>query len=73
MPAISSVATLIGVTMITVRTVSAWLDGQILIVLRSNILPRMPLLLWPWNIGTNPDIAFVRVSPNSRLPDGRVL
>ena len=26
-----------------------------------------------WNIGTNPDLAFVSVGPNSRLPDRRVL
>ena len=26
-----------------------------------------------WNIGTNPDLAFASVGPNSRLPDRRVL
>ena len=26
-----------------------------------------------WNTGTNPDLAFASVGPNSRLPDGRVL
>ena len=26
-----------------------------------------------WNTGTNPDLAFVSVGPNSRLPDRRVL
>ena len=26
-----------------------------------------------WNTGTNPDLAFVNVGPNSRLPDRRVL
>ena len=26
-----------------------------------------------WNIGTNPDLIFVSVGPNSRLPDRRVL
>ena len=26
----------------------------------------------PWNTGTNPDLAFASVGPNSRLPDRRV-
>ena len=26
-----------------------------------------------WNTGTNPDLAFARVGPNSRLPDRRIL
>ena len=26
-----------------------------------------------WNTGTNPDLAFASVGPNSRLPDRRVL
>ena len=26
-----------------------------------------------WNTGTNPDLAFTCVGPNSRLPDRRVL
>ena len=38
--AILTVAMLTGVTMTTVRTVSAWLDGKVLIVLPSYIMPR---------------------------------
>ena len=38
--AILTVAMLTGVTTTTVRTVSAWLDGQVLIVLPSYIMPR---------------------------------
>ena len=38
--AILSVIMLTGVTMTTVRTVSAWLAGQVLIVLPSYIMPR---------------------------------
>ena len=38
--AILTVVMLTGVTMITVRTVSAWLAGQVLIVLPSYIMPR---------------------------------
>ena len=37
-----TVVMLIGVTMITVRTVSAWLAGQLLIVLPSYTTPRTP-------------------------------
>ena len=39
--AILTVVMLTGVTMITVWTVSAWLAGQVLIVLPSYIMPRM--------------------------------
>ena len=39
--AIFTVVMLTGVTMTTVRTVSAWLTGQVLIVLLSYIMPRM--------------------------------
>ena len=38
--AILTVVILTGVTMITVRTVSAWLAGQVLIVLPSYIMPK---------------------------------
>ena len=37
-----TVVMLIGVTITTVRTVSAWLDGQVLIVLPSYTTPRTP-------------------------------
>ena len=58
------------VTMITVRTVSTWLPEQVLIVLPSYIIPRTPPVFYSgrWNTGTHPDLAFVGVGPNSRLP-----
>ena len=62
---------LTGVMMTTVRTVSAWLDGQVLIVLPSYIMPRMLPVFIP-AAGTNPDLAFASVGPNSRFPDRRV-
>ena len=31
------------------------------------------ILLSRWNTGTNPDLAFASVGPNSYLPDRRVL
>ena len=46
-PAISTVATLIGVTMIIVRTVSSWLAGKVLIVLPSYTMPRLPSAFTP--------------------------
>ena len=68
---------LTGVTMTTVRMVSAWLAGQVLIVLSSYIMPRTLPVFIPaaihWNTGTNPDLIFASVGPNSRLPDRRVL
>ena len=66
---------LTGVTMTTVRTVSAWLAGQVLIVLPSYILAKDAASFYSgrWNTGTNPDLAFASVGPNSRLPDRRVL
>ena len=61
---------LTGVTMITVRTVR--LVGQALILLPSYIMPRS-FYSGRWNTGTNPDLAFACVGPNSCLPDRRVL
>ena len=44
--AILTVVMLTGVTMTTVRTVSAWLAGQVLIVLPSYIMPRtLPIFI----------------------------
>ena len=63
---------LTGVTTTTVQTVSAWLAGQVLIVLPSYIMPRTLPVFIPAT-GTNPDLAFASVGPNSRLPDRRVL
>ena len=45
--AILTVVMLTGVTMITVRTVSAWLAGQALIVLPSYIMPRTAPVFTP--------------------------
>ena len=72
---ISTVATLTGVTMITTRTMSAWLAEQELIVLPSYTVPRTPpaFTLADWNTGTNPDLAFAIVNPKSCLPDRRLL
>ena len=61
MLAILTVVMLIGVTMTTVWTVSAWLAGQVLIVLLSYTTPR-----------TSP-VFFASVAPNSCFPDRRVL
>ena len=72
MLAISTVVMLIGVMIITVQTVSAWLAGQVLIGLSSYIMPRMLLVFTPAT-GTNPDLAFAIVGPSSHLLDRRVL
>ena len=73
--AILTVVMLTGVTIITVRTVSAWLTGQVLIVLPSYIMPRTPPVFIP-AAGTLVPIqtwVFSCVGPNSRLPDRPVL
>ena len=69
MLAISTVATLIVVTTIILRTVSTWLAGLVLIVLHFFTMPRIS---GSWNTGDYPDLAFASVVPNSRLPDRRV-
>ena len=76
MLAILTVIMLIGVTMTTVRTVSSWLAGQVLIVLPSytyNVKDVASFYSGRWNTGVNLDLAFASVGPNSRLPDRRVL
>ena len=79
---ILTVIMLTGVTMTTVRTVSAWLAKKVLIVLPSYIMPRTLPVFIPatasfysgrWNTGTNPDLAFTSIGPNSCLPDRHVL
>ena len=65
-------------TMTTVRTVSACLAGQVLIVLPfvlllCNAKGAASFYSSRWNTGTNPDLAFASVGPNSCLPDRRVL
>ena len=67
---------LTGVMMTTARTVSAWLAGQVLIVLPPTVYnPKDAASFYSgrWSTGTNPDLAFASVGPNSRLPDRRVL
>ena len=55
--------------------VSAWLAGQVLIVfvLLYNAKDAASFYSGRWNTGTNPDLAFASVGPNSRLTDRRVL
>ena len=71
---ILTVVMLIGVMIITVLTVSAWLAVQVLMVLSSYETPKMlsvfTLLLEP---GTNPDLAFASMNSNSCLLDRHVL
>ena len=66
------VATLIGITTITVRTVSALLVGQ---VLPSYTMLRIQFNFNSgcWNADSNPNLVFAKVGLNSRLPDRRVL
>ena len=69
---ILTVVMLIGVMTTTVRTVSAWLAGQVLIVLLYYIMPRtLPVFILA--AGTLSDLAFASVSPNSCLLDRYVL
>ena len=56
----------------TVQTVSAWLDGQVLALLH-NDKDAASFYSGCWNIGTNPDLAFTSIGPNSRLLDRCVL
>ena len=72
--AILTVAILIGVMITTYRMVSAWLAGQILIILPSYTMSRTPPVFTPAaGMLAPPDLAFASVGPNSRLPDRRAL
>ena len=71
MLAILTVVILIEITIITVRTVNAWLSGQL--ALLYNAKDGSSFYSGRRNTGTNPDLAFASVGPNSRLPDRRVL
>ena len=54
---------------------SAWLTKQVLVALPSyiyNAKDAANFYSGRWNIGTNPDLAFASVGPNSCLPDRRV-
>ena len=56
--------------------VNAWLAGWASInylALLYNAKDAASFYSGRWNTGTNPDIAFASVGPNSRLPDRRVL
>ena len=63
------------VTMTTVRTVSVWLTGASIncLALLYNAKDAASFYSGRWNNGTNPDLAFASASPNSCIPDGRVL
>ena len=64
---------LIEATIITVWTMSAWLTGQVLIVFLYNAKDAASFYSGRWNTGTNPDVVFASVGPNSRLPNRCVL
>ena len=66
---------LTSVTTTTVRTVNAWLAGQVLILLPSYIIPRTLPVFIPaaGTLASMPVLAFASVGLNSRLPDRRVL
>ena len=63
--------------MATVWTVSAWLTGHWAsincLALLYNAKDTASFYSGHWNTGTNPDLAFTSVGPNSCLPDRRVL
>ena len=64
-----------GVITPTVWMETAYWPGQAPIILPFFTVPRMNLafILGRWNTGTNPDLAFTTVGPDSRLPYRRVL
>ena len=62
--AILTVVMLTGITMTTVRTVSAWLAGQVrtnCLALLYNAKDAASFYSGRWNIGINPDLAFASV------------
>ena len=70
------VVMLTGVTMTTVQTVIECLAGLASInclALLYNAKDAASFYSGRWNTGTNPDLAFASVGPNSRLPDRCVL
>ena len=75
MLAISTVILLIGVAIITVWMVSAWLARQVLITLPFYVYNAKATSFYSscWNTGTNPDLVFAIVAPNSCLPDRHIL
>ena len=73
MLAILTVVMLTGITMTTVQMVSAWLAGQVnCLALLYNAKDIASFYSGHWNTGTNPDLAFASVGPNSHLPDRHV-
>ena len=65
---------LTGVMMITARgeSLADWASINCLALLH-NAKDAANFYSGRWNTGTNPDLAFASVGPNSRLPDRRVL
>ena len=73
--AILTVVMLTEVTMTTVRNgecLAGWASINRLALLY-NAKDAASFYSGRWNTGTNPDLAFASVGPNSRLPDRRVL
>ena len=73
--AILTVIILTGVTTTTVRKMNAWLAEASIncLALLYNAKDAASFYSGRWNTGTNPDLAFASVGPNSCLPDRRVL
>ena len=69
--AISTVATLIGVTMISMLTVNAWLAGKVLIVFSYYKIPYYTAGFYSscWKTSTNLDLAFASVGSYNSLTD----
>ena len=72
--AILTVIILTGVTTTTVRKMSAWLTEASIncLALLYNAKDAASFYFGRWNTGTNQDLAFASVGPNSCLPDRRV-
>ena len=62
---------LIGVMMLTVQIENPWLAGQIPTILSYIIIQGMPPASHSsrWNTSTKPDLSFVSIDLDSRLPD----
>ena len=60
--------------MIIAQTASVWLTASInCLALLYNAKDTASFYSGRWNAGTNLDVAFVSIGPNSRLPDRHVL
>ena len=67
-----SVIILIGVNSPDSECLAVWVSVNCLALLY-NAEDVSRFYFGRWNTGTNPDLAFASVGPNSRLPDRRVL